>query len=53
MPKIHTKTVRVTSQIDLDKAFIYLVTVTPVILKIVIDKIPIRQKVNNDALLIA
>lgn len=45
MPTIHTITVRVTSQIDLAKALMYFVTVTPVTLKVAIEKIPKMQ--NN------
>lgn len=40
IPIIHTKTVLVTSPIDLANALIYLVTVTPQILKVAIENIP-------------
>ena len=40
IPIIQTKTVLVTSPIDLAKALIYLVTVTPQILKVAIENIP-------------
>lgn len=51
MPTIHTIIVRVTSQIDLARALIYFVTVTPVMLNVAIDKIPRRQKNSNAPLL--
>ena len=40
IPMIQTNTVLVTSPTDLAKALIYLVTVTPQILKVAIEKIP-------------
>ena len=43
-PIIQTKIVRVASAIDLARAFMYLVTVTPVTLKVAIDAILIRMK---------
>ena len=48
IPMAQTKTVRVTSPIDLAKALIYLVTVTPQMLKVAIEKIPKMTK-NNKA----
>ena len=48
IPIAHTKIVRVTSTIDRAKALIYLVTVTPVTLKVAIEKIPNIQKNNKD-----
>ena len=48
IPMAQTKTVRVTSPIDLAKALIYLVTVTPQMLKVAIEKIPKITK-NNSA----
>lgn len=47
IPIAQTKTVRVTSPIDLAKALIYFVTVTPQILKVAIEKIPKITKNNN------
>ena len=44
MPIPHTNTVLVTSPIDLAKALIYLVTVTPVMLNVAIENIPKIQK---------
>jgi len=44
IPTIHTMTVLVTSQIDLASALIYLVTVTPVTLKVAIEKTPKMTK---------
>ena len=44
MPTAQTMTVRVTSPIDLAKAFMYLVTVTPQMLKVAIEKIPKMTK---------
>ncbi len=44
MPIAQTNTVLVTSPIDLAKAFIYFVTVTPQILKVAIEKIPKMTK---------
>lgn len=43
----HTKIVLVTSEMDLAKAFICLVTVTPAILNVAIEKIPKIQKKSN------
>lgn len=48
IPIAHTITVRVTSPIDLANALMYLVTVTPQILKVAIEKIPKITK-NNKA----
>lgn len=50
IPIAHTITVRVTSPIDLAKALIYLVTVTPQILKVAIEKIPRITKKSNPPL---
>jgi hypothetical protein len=44
IPIAQTKTVRVTSPIDRAKAFMYLVTVTPQMLNVAIEKIPKIQK---------
>jgi hypothetical protein len=44
IPTIHTRTVLVTSPIDLAKALMYLVTDTPAILKVAIEKIPKMTK---------
>lgn len=48
IPIAQTKTVRVTSPIDLANALIYFVTVTPQMLKVAIEKIPKITK-NNKA----
>jgi hypothetical protein len=40
----------VTSPIDLARALIYLVTVTPVMLNVAIEKIPKIQKINKPGL---
>ena len=47
IPITQTSTVRVTSQIDLVNALIYLVTVTPEILKVAIENIPKITKNSN------
>ncbi len=47
IPIAQTKTVRVTSPIDLANALIYFVTVTPQMLKVAIEKIPKITKNNN------
>ena len=44
MPIIHTRTVRVTSPIERAKALMYLVTVTPVMLKVAIENTPKMTK---------
>lgn len=44
MPMAQTSTVRVTSPIDLAKALMYLVTVTPQMLNVAIEKIPKMTK---------
>ena len=49
-PTPQTKIVLVTSPIERANALIYLVTVTPVILNVAIEKIPRIQKNNNDPL---
>jgi hypothetical protein len=46
----HTKIVLVTSPIDLARAFMYLVTVTPVMLKVAIEKIPNIQNIKRPGL---
>lgn len=43
-PMPHTKIVLVTSPIDRARALMYLVTVTPAMLKVAIEKIPKMQK---------
>ena len=43
MPTIHTMMVLVTSQMLLAKALMYLVTVTPVTLKVAIEKTPLLE----------
>jgi len=50
IPTAQTITVRVTSAIDLANALIYLVTVTPQILNVEIEKIPKITKNNNPPL---
>ena len=45
-----TKMVLVTSPIDLAKALIYFVTVTPVMLNVAIEKTPRMQKISNGPL---
>ena len=47
---IHTKIVLVASAIDLAKALMYLVTVTPVTLKVAMDAILISIKKNRTPL---
>ena len=49
-PTPQTKIVLVTSPIERANALIYLVTVTPVILNVAIEKIPRIQKNNSDPL---
>lgn len=50
MPIAHTITVRVTSPIDLAKALMYFVTVTPQMLNVAIEKIPKITKNNKPPL---
>lgn len=50
-PIPQTRIVLVTSAIDLARALIFLVTVTPAILKVAIEKIPKMQKNNKAPLL--
>lgn len=50
-PIPQTKIVLVTSAIDLARALIFLVTVTPAMLNVAIEKIPKMQKNNNAPLL--
>lgn len=49
-PTPQTKIVLVTSPIERAKALMYLVTVTPVMLKVAIEKIPKKQKNKRDPL---
>ena len=51
IPMPQTKTVRVTSQIERVNALIYFVTVTPLTLKVAIEKIPKITKKNKAPLL--
>ena len=44
MPIIHTKIVRVASAIDRARALMYLVTVTPVTLKVAMETMLMRMK---------
>ncbi len=46
IPIIQTNTVLVTSPIDLAKALIYFVTVTPQILNVAIEKIPKKKNIK-------
>jgi hypothetical protein len=46
IPIIQTNTVLVTSPIDLAKALIYFVTVTPQILNVAIEKIPKQKNIK-------
>lgn len=50
IPTIQTKTVLLTSPIDLANAFIYLVTVTPQILNVAIENTPIMTKKSKKPL---
>lgn len=51
IPIAQTKTVRVTSHIDLVNALMYFVTVTPLTLKVAIEKIPKITKKRRTPLL--
>ena len=50
IPMAQTSTVRVTSPIDLASALMYLVTVTPQMLKVAIEKIPRMTKNSSPPL---
>ena len=50
MPTIQTMTVLVTSQMDRAKALMYLVTVTPVTLKVAMENTPRMQKRRRNPL---
>ena len=49
-PMPHTRMVLVTSPIDLASALMYLVTVTPVMLKVAMENIPKMQKNKSEPL---